>query len=160
MVKWKTSGLKRRYTVSYLQPSWQARPVTHLRISCTNPFPLVILAKGMQILFAISALCFIGILWAALALARHIKAGRLNNPLTPAHPDFKHHLFAALAPLPPTHSATHLTSASTTRPTTILHQSVRDITAKKQWTLPPQAMHMSRLIPRITEPYGSRSNSP
>lgn len=90
----------------------------------------------MQILFAISALCFIGILWAAIALARHIRSSRLENlSEIPSQPDFKHHLFNA---------AETFDSISTRLPSTPIHQSVHDITANKQWTLPPQPLRMRR----------------
>ena len=85
----------------------------------------------MQILFAISVLCFFGILWAAIALARHIRSIQSQNLSgISLQPDFKHHLFSAPETFPSIH--------------TPLHQSVRDITANKQWTLPPQPVRMRR----------------
>src|SRR5271168_633484 len=101
----------------------------------------------MQILFAISVLCFAGVLWAALAFARHIKAGQLrSNTAAPLEPDFKERLFSIIETTPPIQIVPETFSA-TTRGTrqTFLHQSVHDITANKQWTLPPQAVHMDRL---------------
>jgi hypothetical protein len=90
----------------------------------------------MQILFTISALCFFGILWAAIALARHIKASRRENLSDiSAQPDFKHYLF---------NTAETFGSISTRLPSTPIHQSVHDITANKQWTLPPQPLRMRR----------------
>ncbi len=43
--------------------------------------------------------------------------------------------------------------SETTRSTrqTVLQQSVHDITASKQWMLPPQAVHMGRLPVRAVE---------
>ena len=97
----------------------------------------------MKILFAISVLCFLGILWAAIALARHIKSSRLRHEsdltIVPSQPDFKHHLFSASE------------AAAITRPNPI-HQSVRDITANKQWTLPPQPARMRRPPTQRDEP--------
>jgi hypothetical protein len=90
----------------------------------------------MQILFAISVLCFVGILLAAIALARHIRSSRLRRESDLSIvPDFKQHLFSASEG-----SATH---GAITRPNPI-HQSVSDITANKQWTLPPQPIRMRR----------------
>jgi hypothetical protein len=93
----------------------------------------------MQILFVISVLCFVGILCAAIALARHIRSSRLRPDsdlsIVPSQSDFKQHLFSASED-----SSTH---AAITRPNPI-HQSVSDITANKQWTLPPQPARMRR----------------
>lgn len=90
----------------------------------------------MQILFAISALCFIGILCAAFALAHHIKSTRIQDLSDiPSRPDFKHHLLS-------TPETFH--SISTRIPSTPIQQSVHDITANKQWTLPPQPVRMRR----------------
>lgn len=97
----------------------------------------------MQILFAISVLCFLGILWAAIALARHIRSSRLRDDPDVSQPDFKHHLFSASEGLS-THDA-----MSRRNP---IHQSVRDITANKQWTLPPQPVRMRRPPTQRDEP--------
>jgi hypothetical protein len=102
----------------------------------------------MQILFAISVLCFAGILWAAIALARRIKASQLRDlsdlSIVPSQPDFKQHLFAS--------SETVTTfNPIRTRPTSI-HQSVSDITANKQWTLRPQPIRIHRPATRPVEP--------
>jgi hypothetical protein len=101
----------------------------------------------MQILFVISVLCFFGILWAAIALARHIKSSRLPDSsdisTVPSQPDFKQHLFSA----PETLS----TPDAVTRPNSI-HQSVHDITANKHWTLPPQPIRMRRFPVQRDEP--------
>jgi hypothetical protein len=112
----------------------------------------------MQILFAITVLCFAGILWAALALARHIKARNLRRdhsssevphivlqtPVArpsekptptpePVQHDFRHHFLTAPADVP---------SRNTRQ---ALNQSVHDIAANKQWTLPPHATQIHRL---------------
>jgi hypothetical protein len=113
----------------------------------------------MQLLFAITVLCFAGILWATLAFARHIKAGYLRParststiphivPRTtapapaktgkqapePVQHDFRHHFLNAPADVP----------ARNTRQTA-LNQSLHDIAANKQWTLPPHATQIHRL---------------
>src|SRR5277367_298996 len=96
----------------------------------------------MQILFLISALCFAGILWAALALARHIKTSRRHSAATtPSPTSFKDHLLAATE-------------------TTPIHQSVHDITANKQWTLPPQPNRRQRLPLQRAEPTREARKSP
>jgi hypothetical protein len=93
----------------------------------------------MQILFAISVLCFFGILWAAISLARRIRSSRLHDvsgiSIVPPQSDFKQHLFSASE------------TPSITRPNPI-HQSVRDITANKQWALPPQPIRIRRPLTR------------
>ena len=101
----------------------------------------------MQILFAISVLCFLGILWAAIALARHIRSSRLRDDSDVSQPDFKHHLFSASE------------TAAITRPNPI-QQSVRDITANKQWTLPPQPARMRRPPTQRDEPVRITRKSP
>ena len=50
----------------------------------------------MQLLFAISVFSFLVVVWAAIAFARHIKAGPAPElSIVPAKRDFKHHLLAA-----------------------------------------------------------------
>jgi hypothetical protein len=99
----------------------------------------------MQILFAISVLCFAGVLWAALAFARHIKASQLRSDIAaPLVPDFKERLFSMIETTPQIVPERFSETTRSTRQT-FLHQSVHDITANKQWTLPPQAVHMDRL---------------
>jgi hypothetical protein len=108
----------------------------------------------MQILFAITVLCFAGIIWAALVFARHIKATnshRASKPVIvpkltpipvsvrtqifqPIQHDFRHHFLTAPADVP----------ARNTREIP-LNQSVHDIAANKQWTLPPHATRIHRL---------------
>jgi hypothetical protein len=94
----------------------------------------------MQILFAIALLCFVWILWTAIAFARHVKA--------------RHNLTEALSEIKPDRHGHHVTPA--TSPSTLsiapapenrfsLHQSVRDITANKQWAFPPRSIRMERL---------------
>lgn len=102
----------------------------------------------MQILFAISVLCFLGILWAAIALARHIRSSRLRDAPDVSQPDFKHHLFSASE-----------SPGTITRPNPI-HQSVQDITANKQWTLPPQPARMRRPPTQRDEPARIARKSP
>jgi hypothetical protein len=50
----------------------------------------------MQILFAISILCFLVLLWAAVAMTRRIRAShRLERSSTQSQPDFSQYLLAA-----------------------------------------------------------------
>ncbi len=142
----------------------------------------------MQILFTISVLSFFGITWAAIAFARHIKAGQLRNrtatlSIVPARPDFKHHLLnaplsnvPAFSPLtsgapttsaPPIHTPFARTTFVPERPTVLrtrsmqLHQSAKDITARKQWTMPTQSGRPQRrtLLARITHQESAQSLS-
>jgi hypothetical protein len=48
----------------------------------------------MYILFAISILCLFALMLAAVAIARHVRTGRVSAG---PQPDFAHHLFAAAA---------------------------------------------------------------
>jgi hypothetical protein len=130
----------------------------------------------MQILFAISVLSFIGIVLAALAFARHIKAGQLRNrtdslSIVPARPDFKHHLLHA----PVSNASVDFTPRIKSAPNRTafipeitpvlrsrgveLRQSAKDITAKKQWSMPPQSARPQRrtLLSRTLHPEPTQS---
>jgi hypothetical protein len=51
----------------------------------------------MQILFAISILCFLVLLGATVAITRRIRANqRLRESSTQTRPDFSHYLFGAI----------------------------------------------------------------
>lgn len=100
----------------------------------------------MQILFAISILCFFAIVWAALAFARHIKAGSVRRndrqelSILSPQPEFRQHLYAAAE-----------SDTPRARPDD-LHQRVRDITANKSWNMPPRSDYSRRStvqLPRI-----------
>jgi hypothetical protein len=77
----------------------------------------------MQILFAISILCFIALVWAGVAIARHIAAGHKSEGT--AQGDFAHHLFTATA------------HQDTRRPRVVQPQTMRDVAAKKGWNASP-----------------------
>lgn len=50
----------------------------------------------MRILFAISILSFLALIWAVVAITRRIRAShKLNNASKAAPPEFSHYLFAA-----------------------------------------------------------------
>ena len=83
---------------------------------------LVILLKAvMQILVAISILCFFGLAITAIAIARH-----LRKPRTSTHPqhDFATYLFAAAE------------DQNSRVPQNLPRQTVTDILAKKSWDRP------------------------
>jgi hypothetical protein len=74
----------------------------------------------MQILFTISILCFIALLWVGFAIVRHIRLDRKRaQVVASSHRDFAHHLYAA--------------ANETLVPRTVRHQSVRDVAARKSW---------------------------
>jgi hypothetical protein len=112
----------------------------------------------MQILFSISVFCFAGVLWAAFAIARKIKANRLRSSSdTPVEYDYRQHLLFTPEP-----ALTFETGIRQTRQES-LNQSVRDITIRKQWILPPRAIRTRRasLLPfRISEPRTHKSPQP
>jgi hypothetical protein len=92
---------------------------------------LGILARRMQILFAISILCFIALVWAGVAIARHIAAGhRSGRAVKESHGDFAHHLFAATE------------NRETRQPRAIRPQTVRDVAAKKGWNSSPASVEI------------------
>jgi hypothetical protein len=108
----------------------------------------------MQILFAISVLCFVGVAWAAIAFARHIKAGQHQNAsFIPSPADFRRQLLAAAQrPSPgegfedrrPVLTVHNSESAPAHSRSTSLNQSVHDIGANKQWLMPPQPTRTHR----------------
>ncbi|WP_213806756.1 hypothetical protein [Granulicella sp. dw_53] len=117
----------------------------------------------MQTLLAISILSFLGVVWVAIAFAKHIKRGpRPKLSIVPAtrstlpRPDFKQHLFAApeIAALSPAAPRIALTPEAPVQRTRIaeLNQSVRDIAANKQWSMPPQPTRAQRTIVHRVEP--------
>lgn len=85
----------------------------------------------MQILFAISIVCFIALVWAGVAIARHIAAGHKGDR-TPmqSQGDFAHHLFAAAE------------NRETRRPRTVHPQTVRDVAARKGWNSSPGSIEI------------------
>jgi hypothetical protein len=123
----------------------------------------------MQALFAITLLSFAGILWAALAFARHIKATQLR-PASP-EPASRHSFIPAItvhrdpepartpepiAPRVPEPQPIqrdfreHFLNAPSEVParntrTSVLSQSVHDIAANKQFVMPPHATRIHRL---------------
>lgn len=89
----------------------------------------------MQILFAISILCFLAVLWAALAFARHIKrAARRNAPPAVATQSFSQ-VFAAAAADPSPSPRTRAPQPQ---------QSAHDISAGKHWDMPPKLSVLRR----------------
>ncbi|MDE3105789.1 MAG: hypothetical protein KGK08_11485 [Acidobacteriota bacterium] len=115
------------------------------------------LSTGMQILFAISIVCFFAIVWAALAFARHIKASTLRSQAraaqdahhAPAEDSFRAQMTAAMhfaQDAPPSYgSSIAPTQVERPRPAE-LHQNVRDITAAKGWNLPVKSATAGRRV--------------
>jgi hypothetical protein len=77
----------------------------------------------MRILFAISILSFLALIWAAVAITRRIRAShRVESASTPTQPEFSQYLFAAAEdahhsqphtqPYAPAHSSSQNLSAS------------------------------------------------
>jgi hypothetical protein len=128
-VKWKTLFCGGTYLVHtrFIGP----RPISTNslwanRISCTKSMHLVILLKAvMQILFAISILCFFGLAITAIAIARH-----LRKP--PTHPQ---HDFATFASAEDQNSRV---------PQSLPRQTVTDIQAKKSSYRPSDRLAVGR----------------
>ena len=95
-------------------------------IRCTSLCTLVFLLRHMQILFAISIVCFLALLWAGIAIARHIYKGHQDGQTsTQSQGDFAHHLFAATE------------NRAVRQPRTVVPQTVGDVAAKKSWNSGP-----------------------
>jgi hypothetical protein len=85
----------------------------------------------MQILFAISIICFVALVWAGIAIARHIAAGHKDGLTTKqSHGDFAHHLFAATE------------NRETRRPRAVHPQTVQDVAARKGWNSAPASVEI------------------
>ena len=90
---------------------------------------LGILLWGMQILFAISVLCFVALAWACFAVVRHIRANHTSGETTePLHPDFSQHLIATVE------------SGDASAPPPFRKQTLREIMAGKSWNQPPASV--------------------
>ena len=85
----------------------------------------------MQILFAISIVCFVALVWAGVAIARHIAAGRKGGRTpTQSQGDFAHHLFAATE------------NRETRRPRAVHPQTMQDVAARKGWNSTPASIEI------------------
>ena len=84
----------------------------------------------MQMLFAIAILCFVALVWAGIALARHIRVSRHPDRSTSFVPriDFAQHLFNAIE------------DERLLQPRKVHSQTLQDITAKKSWNQPPEGV--------------------
>ena len=79
----------------------------------------------MQILFAISIVSFLVLVWAAVAITRRVRAShKLERASTPPQPDFSQFLFAAA-------------EGENVPPSPVQHQTARDISADLGWTISP-----------------------
>ena len=99
-------------------------------IRCTSVCTLVFLLRDMQILFAISTICFIALVWAGVAIARHIAAGHRGGRTAQSQSDFAHHLFAATE------------NRETRQPRAVHPQTVRDVAARKGWNSAPASVEI------------------
>jgi hypothetical protein len=91
---------------------------------------LVILLKAvMQILFAISILCFVGLAITTIAIGRHLRTPR---PSTHPEHDFAPYLFAASE------------DQNSRVPQNLPRQTVTDILAKKSWDRPSDSSTVGR----------------
>jgi hypothetical protein len=84
----------------------------------------------MQMLLAISILCFIALVWAGIALARHIRASSQPDRNTSFMPriDFAQHLFNAIE------------NERSLQPRKVRSQTLQDITAQKSWNQTPEGV--------------------
>ncbi|WP_263365539.1 hypothetical protein [Edaphobacter bradus] len=79
----------------------------------------------MQVLFAISIVCFVVLVWAAVAIVDHVRMShRRSRTASQPHRDFSHHLIAAAQ-----QRDIHL-------PPAVRLQSVQEIAAHKSWNVP------------------------
>lgn len=107
----------------------------------------------MQILAAISLFCCVGILWAAISVARRMRAGRPRHvsgiPQPGSQPDFKQHLLAASDVTFESHERqpafTSSPNVQAGSRNATRNQSVHELAAKKIWTIPPRTL---RTLPR------------
>lgn len=84
-------------------------------ISCTKRYTLVFFCWPMQILFVISILSFLVLLWATVATTQHIRANhRLKFFVTQLQPDFDQYLFAAAQNASTSESLSFYPAAETT----------------------------------------------
>jgi hypothetical protein len=85
----------------------------------------------MQILFAISIVCFIALVWAGVGIARHIYRGHKGERARAyAHGDFAHYLFAAAE------------NREVRQPRAVAPQTVRDVSARKGWNSGPASVEI------------------
>lgn len=105
----------------------------HFGIRCTSVCTLVFLLRHMQILFAISIVCFIALVWAGIAIARHVVTGNKGGSASAAKEsrgDFAHYLFAAKE------------NGETRHPRAVRPQTMRDVAAKKGWNSAPASIEI------------------
>ena len=76
----------------------------------------------MQMLFAISIICFLVAVWAGVAVVRRIRAGQQPDRTSSSRRiDFSQHLYSAVE------------DQNSIEPRKFPYQTLRDITAKKSW---------------------------
>jgi hypothetical protein len=80
----------------------------------------------MQILFIISILCFLVLVWAGIAIARHIHLGHKRGATsTSSQTSFAQHLITAVE------------DGATRSPRPVPQQTVKDVAARKSWNSSP-----------------------
>ena len=85
----------------------------------------------MLILFAISIACFIALVWAGVAITRHIAVGHKGGrTVKEFHGDFAFHLFAATE------------IGETRHPRAVRPQTMRDVAARKGWNSAPASIEI------------------
>jgi len=96
----------------------------------------------MQILFAISIVCFIALVWAMVAIARHIAAGHKDGQtLLRPHGDFAHHLFAATE------------NRESRSPRAVRPQTMQDVAARKRWNSSPAPIEIHPTNEQSVSPF-------
>ena len=94
-----------------------------------EPLHLDILLMLMQILFAISIVSFFALVWAGIAVTRHIRTSqRRNRTSSETHQDFAEHLFAAVA------------NETERVPRAVPPQTMKEIAANKSWNMQPESL--------------------
>jgi len=95
----------------------------------------------MQILFAISILSFLVLLWAAVAITRRIRAThKRENSSTQSQPDFSQYLFAAAE------------GANTSSSHLVHHQPSKDAEDTKSWNISPTPQTSADSHDKATSP--------
>ncbi len=102
----------------------------------------------MQILFTISILCFLVLVWAGIAIARQIHLGHKRGAApTSSQTSFAQHL---------------ITAAEATRsPRPVPQQTLKDVAARKGWNSSPAAVQIEPVHdPDAAPPMQGRRKSP
>jgi hypothetical protein len=102
----------------------------------------------MQMLFAISIICFLVAVWAGVAVVRRIRIRTNQQPdrtSSSRRINFSQHLYSAVE------------DQNSIEPRKVPHQTLRDITAKKDWNQSPDAVTAGSKHQMQTDPQQSVS---